>query len=173
MTGTTFAFRPLTEEDARIMIDWRYEGRAAFYDLAPEDFAEILEELTSYRAATDEAGELAGFFVFGAGAQVPGGRDAGLYPPDALDVGLGLRPDLVGQGLGTRFVVTGLADARGCLVPPPRRFRLSVAVWNERAIRAYARAGFVPGPRCPSMVRGTETTFLLMTMPEPEETDEA
>ncbi len=162
MTGTTFAFRPLTEEDARIMIDWRYEGRAAFYDLAPEDFAEILEELTSYRAATDEAG-----------AQVPGGRDAGLYPPDALDVGLGLRPDLVGQGLGTRFVVTGLADARGCLVPPPRRFRLSVAVWNERAIRAYARAGFVPGPRCPSMVRGTETTFLLMTMPEPEETDEA
>ena len=162
-----FAFRPLTEDDARAMITWRYPGPYAFYALDAADLAEILAELPVYLAAVDERGEVVGFFSWGPGAQTPGGHRAGLYPPDALDVGLGLRPDLVGRGLGPAFVAAGLAHLRQTLSPPPERFRLSVATFNERAIRAYARAGFRPGPRFLSPVRGVETEFLLMLTPDP------
>ena len=162
-----FAFRPLTEDDARVMTAWRYPGPYAFYDLDAADLAEVLAELPDYLAAADEIGNLAGFFSSGPGAQVPGGHRAGLYPPDALDIGLGLRPDLVGRGLGPAFVAAGLAHLRDNLSPPPERFRLSVATFTARAIRAYARAGFRSGPRFLSPVRGVETEFLLMLTPDP------
>ena len=160
-----FLLRPFTEDDARALVGWRYDGPYAFYDPAAEDLPAILAELPAYAAAEDGWGALAGFFVFGAGARVPGGERAGLYPPGALDVGLGLRPDLVGRGLGAGFVAAGLAYVRGRVAPPPARFRLSVAAWNLRAVRAYERAGFRPGPRFTSPVRGKETAFLLMTTP--------
>ena len=166
-----FSFRPLREDDARAMAAWRYEGPYAFYDLTSEDVDEVLAELPSYLAAVDERDQLAGFFASGPGAQVPGGQRAGLYGPDALDVGLGLRPDLVGRGLGPAFIAAGLADLRARIVPSPARFRLSVAAWNERAIRAYTRAGFRAGPRFLSPVRGVDTEFLLMETPVPAEAD--
>ena len=60
-------------------------------------------------------------------------------PPD-LDYGLGLRPDLTGQGLGVEFFVAGLDLARERY--RPRRIFLHVAEFNERARRVYERAGF-------------------------------
>ncbi len=162
-----FEFRPMTEADARAMTEWRYEGAYAFYDLAPDDLAELLGELPAYVAATDETGELLGFFSFGPGAQTPGGHRAGLYAEGALDIGLGLRPDLTGRGLGQSFVRAGLDYARTHVTPAPAQFRLSVATFNDRAIRAYERAGFRAGPRFTSAVRGVETEFLLMTTDPP------
>ena len=53
---------------------------------------------------------------------------------------LGIRPDLTGQGLGARFIEAGLQYATEEW--SPKRFRLWVAWWNERALRAYRRAGF-------------------------------
>lgn len=156
-------FRPLTEADARAIAGWRYDGPWAVYDAGPDDLAEMLAGLAHSVAAVAAAADLVGFLVFGAGAEVAGGRRAGLYPPIALDVGLGLRPDLVGRGGGTAFVRAGLAWACRHLDPTPTRFRLSVAAWNIRAIRAYEGAGFARGARFGSASRGTATEFLLMT----------
>jgi ribosomal-protein-alanine N-acetyltransferase len=82
----------------------------------------------AYWAAQDEAGELVGYFSF--------------KPKDeeTLELGLGLRPDLTGQGLGGSFLAAGLEFARTHFAPA--RFVLSVATFNERAIRVYERAGF-------------------------------
>ena len=70
---------------------------------------------------------LVGFFNF-----VPEGHEVRL--------GLGMRPDLTGRGLAQPFIEAGLEYARAQW--EPLRFRLWVARWNERALRAYRRAGF-------------------------------
>lgn len=65
-----------------------------------------------------------------------------LDPDGALCFGLGMRPDLTGQGkgLGLAFVRAGLNFARERFAPPA--FRLYVLTWNERAVRVYEQAGF-------------------------------
>jgi RimJ/RimL family protein N-acetyltransferase len=83
-----------------------------------------------------------GFFCFGQSAQVPEGHATGTYAdPRALDVGLGLRPDLTGCGLGLSFVLAGLDIALATF--HPSQFRMSVDTFNRRAIAVYERAGFV------------------------------
>jgi [ribosomal protein S18]-alanine N-acetyltransferase len=59
--------------------------------------------------------------------------------PSDLDYGLGLRPDLTGQGLGLEFFRAGVAFARERY--QPQRVYLHVAEFNERARRVYERAG--------------------------------
>src|SRR5207244_6346240 len=59
---------------------------------------------------------------------------------DEVRLGLGMRPDLTGRGLAQPFIEAGLDYARAEW--RPKRFRLWVAWWNERALRAYRRAGF-------------------------------
>jgi ribosomal-protein-alanine N-acetyltransferase len=127
------AFSPLTQEEAEAIAEWHYEPPYDFYDAREDanDLAELLDPLRRgdrYFSAREVGGELIGFFQF---------ERAG----DVVDVGLGLRPDLTGQGFGLRFLEHGLAFARDHLAP--RRFTLSVAEFNERAITVYERAGFV------------------------------
>lgn len=57
--------------------------------------------------------------------------------PGLVDVGWGLRPDLMGKGLGTRLIEAALAAHEGA------GHRIAVLAWNERARRAPARCGFV------------------------------
>ena len=109
------------------MATWRYEPPYDFYDgdvdpvLNPERFYEAL----------DEDGSLVGNYYF---------EEKG----DALEIGLGLRPDLTGRGLGLEFLLAGIDFGR-------RRFGLravilNVAAFNERAIKVYER-GRVPRDR--------------------------
>jgi [ribosomal protein S18]-alanine N-acetyltransferase len=114
----------LSQEGHTEMRSWRYPPPYDFYDgdvdppLNPERFF----------GAFDGDGELLGFYYFEE------------KPPD-LDYGLGLRPDLVGQGLGLEFFRAGLDFARERY--RPRRVYLHVAEFNERARKVYERAGFV------------------------------
>ncbi len=57
-----------------------------------------------------------------------------------MRLGLGMRPDLTGHGFAQPFIQAGLDYA--ALEWRPRRSRHWVASWNERALRAYRRAGF-------------------------------
>src|SRR5206468_9220263 len=66
-----------------------------------------------YQAVRDEDGELVGFCTFGEDARVAGY----IYPDDALDIGVGMRPDLVGRGLGLAFTREVLDFARRELAP--------------------------------------------------------
>jgi RimJ/RimL family protein N-acetyltransferase len=143
MTGLSFL--PMGAEDALAIQAWRYDGPYAVYNMGGDGAAEPDEELMDRRspffAVRDARGELVGFFNAGTSAQVWGSADPGLYAGDrTLVVGLGLRPDLTGQGLGLAFVEACLAFARAQFAP--RRFRLYVLTFNERAIRVYERAGF-------------------------------
>jgi [ribosomal protein S18]-alanine N-acetyltransferase len=156
---------PMTAEAAGTVLAWRYEGIYAFYDADPHDLHDGLQEMLdgSYYAATDEQGALVGFFCFGAPAQVPGGHLYGLYADDALDIGLGMRPDLTGRRLGRDFLTAGLDFARQRFAPAT--FRLAVAAFNQRAIHLYEKVGFQAVATFVSPTRRSETVFLLMTLP--------
>lgn len=156
-----FAFRAITAADVEAIVAWRYPAPYSFYDWDPaDDPAELLDPAVHCVVSDDNMGGLAGFICFGSGGQTPGGRQAGLYDEPLLDVGLGLRPDLTGRGLGLGFVNTALDIGQARF--RPAGFRLSVASFNERAIRVYERAGFVRGERFLSPVHGVDAEFLLM-----------
>ena len=126
-------FTPMTQEDAETIADWHYEPPYDFYDARadPGDLALLLDPARRADrsfSARDETGELLGFFTYA--------RDG-----DTITVGLGLRPDRTGRGLGHAFVEEGLEFARSRYAPT--RFRLSVAEFNERAFKVYERSGFV------------------------------
>jgi [ribosomal protein S18]-alanine N-acetyltransferase len=162
MSGPGYVFEPMSDEQARAVVAWRYEAPYDFYDVAndPEGLEELLgppERREGYYAVLSDD-ELVGFFCYG-----PGGRLQGFdYPDDgSVDVGLGLRPDLTGRGRGLGFVRAGLEFGRRSF--SPAGFRLFVATFNERAIRVYERAGF---RRLEVFVRykdGVDQPFLLMT----------
>jgi len=138
-----FTLTDMSELDARTIQTWRYEEPYTIYSYAQseEGLAEMLEPRSPHYAVHNEQGELVGFFCYGTSAQVWENAVPALYDDEGtVAVGLGLRPDLTGQGLGLGFVVAGLTFAREHFAP--RRFRLFVLAFNERARRVYERAGF-------------------------------
>ena len=152
MTASGYLFRPMSEEHAREIAAWRYEVPYDFYDTVndQDDLAELLDPKRregAYFSAFDERGALVGFFQFENKGQ-------------SVEVGLGLRPDLTGKGLGLGFLLAGLEFARRRF--SPARFRLSVATFNERAIRVYERAGFQRVKVFTHHTNGGEHPFLLM-----------
>lgn len=137
-------FKPIDEANAYRFVNWHYVMPYDVYDMAntPEEAEAAVRyfldpDINCY-AITDESGELLAFCTFGLDGQVPGGD----YSDDALDIGLGIRPDLTGQGLGSHFVQAVLAFARRTFEPPA--FRVTIAGFNQRAQKVWQKAGFRP-----------------------------
>ncbi len=139
-----FTFTLMNEADAHAIQRWRYAEPYAIYGHAAsaESLVDMLEQRSPYYAVRDEAGKIAGFFCFGTAAQVWFNDVPALYSANkTIDIGLGLRPDLTGKGLGTAFVRAGMDFASEQFAP--LRFRLFVLAFNQRAIRVYERVGFL------------------------------
>lgn len=155
-----FAFRPLNEADAEQVIAWRYAPPYEVYNLSPADRAVLLDPRNAYFAADDEDGQLIGFCCFGPEARVPGGS----YGEDTgLDIGVGLRPDATGQGLGPKLIRNALDLGRR--IYGAHRFGVTVAAFNERAVRAAQRAGFTRTGRFIQTESRREWVQLLAQIP--------
>jgi [ribosomal protein S18]-alanine N-acetyltransferase len=156
-----FTLKQITRSDARAISRWRYEEPYSIYDGDPTSVDALLQPRFAYHSVYDERGDLTGYFCFGEDAQVVAGKRRGLYEVEpALDVGLGMRPDLTGRGLGEEFVHAGLRFARETYSPPA--FRLTVATFNQRAIRVYERAGFEIVERFGADTQSADKEWLLM-----------
>jgi len=136
--------RQASLETLAAMAIWRYDPPYDFYDgdeepvKNPERFFEV----------RDEQGVLVGFYYFEQRA-------------DALEYGLGMRPDLTGRGLGLEFVRVGLEFARRRFAP--ERIVLNVAAFNDRARIVYERAGFrLTGKHVRTFSRWGDVEFLEM-----------
>ena len=121
----------LTDEHAAAIGEWQYEFPYEWYDTSNDPrkvelFARPAQR-EGLRAVIGDDGELVGFFNF-------------VREGDEVRLGLGMRPDLTGHGFAQPFIRAGLDYA--ALEWRPRKFRLWVARWNERALRAYRSAGF-------------------------------
>ena len=136
-----YRFSPITMEEASEVLRWRYHDLTYVLQPADESFDDDLRALLrpdyNYYAVHDATGVLVGFCCYGEDAQVAGGD----YAAPALDIGMGLRPDLVGQGRASRFL-QAILDW-GVETFEPEMFRCTVAAANPRSQRMFARAGFM------------------------------
>jgi [ribosomal protein S18]-alanine N-acetyltransferase len=137
-----YGIRPMEAEDADIISRWAYEGEYALYNM--ENTGECIAELMNGKnyAALDSVGELIGYYCFHESAQVPAGRTTGAYADNSfLDIGLGMKPQLCGHGMGYGFLCRGIDFGKQQFLTAS--FRLTVAEFNQRAIKVYEKAGFV------------------------------
>ena len=128
---------PATASDVAQFVSWRYNGSDGVYDLDPGDADWFLDPSLHCHVIRRD-GVVEAFCTFGEDARVPGGD----YPDDALDLGIGTRPGLVGGGRGTERTRSLLALADGLFGPGARR--VTVADWNERAQKVAKANGFEP-----------------------------
>jgi ribosomal-protein-alanine N-acetyltransferase len=151
-----FVIRAMTAADAQTITTWRYPGPYSFYDVDadPADLAELLDPSQWGRRyfAADQGGELTGFFVF-------------KVEHDVMEIGLGLRPDLTGKGLGRGFVQAGIDYAATHFGATD--LALAVAAFNHRAITVYERAGFRAVGRYQHSTNGGVHEFVRMARRPP------
>ena len=152
-------------ENACRIARWKYEGIYSFYSL--DGSSECINELLNgtYYHVTDETEGLLGYFCYGRSAQVPAGDNVGAYSDCSLtDIGLGMRPDLCGNGRGLEFLNCGLKFGSEWL--GAGKYRLTVAAFNLRAIRVYEKAGFRMQMSFISQSDAGDTEFITMVRPD-------
>jgi len=151
-----WALAPMTQAEAEEIAAWRYPGEYRFYDadFLADDLSELLEPARrgdQYYSAHGPDGSIEGF------AQLKR-RSGG----DEIEIGLGLRPDLTGCGLGAAFTEAVVELVRA--VRDPRRVTLAVVAWNVRAITVYDRVGFVETGREVRSFAGRDWEFIHMEL---------
>jgi RimJ/RimL family protein N-acetyltransferase len=139
--------RPITADDVRHILTWRYEPPYDIYNMgsAVPDAIELAEALDYFlrppyyfqAMLRQPAGELAAFCSFGQDGQVAGGD----YRNPAIDIGMGVHPQYTGQGLGHIFAGAAIDFARQNFNPP--RLRVTIAKFNRRAQKVWERHDFL------------------------------
>lgn len=147
----TYTFTPMTSEYAHeIVANWKYEGDFSIYDYSNEKEHMLDEEgwKTGIFAVLNESNELIGecsiefYDEEGNYTEYEDFTNTQLINRRELWIGFGMRPDLVGKGIGPGFV-----DA--CVQFSIKHFNyegqyifLGVATFNQRALKAYQKCGF-------------------------------
>lgn len=133
----TLRFRRLTVREAIAASRWRYPGDYAMYNLGmiPLAIGALMStpaftssRITCYAIATPSDPLIGVFSLIWRGSDV--------------EMGIGLRPDINGHGLGLAAMRLGMEEARERYAP--KTFSLNVATFNRRAVSVYERAGFLP-----------------------------
>lgn len=148
-----FRILSMTQKNAQIIADqWKYEGIYSFYDISadPEDYQEfVTPDLRSDKYfEVYGKNELVGFFV--------------VEPEDhhKIELGLGLKPEFCGKGLGKDFLC-----AIENYVGIHYKFKtivLWVAAFNKRAIRLYQKCGYIQTDEEERQTNGATYRFLCM-----------
>ena len=149
-----YEFEFMTQEQAEeIAFNWHYDAEYSFYDMKAdkEDLAEFLDTQKrgdSYFVVTKDD-DIIGFFSFNKIAI------------NTIDIGLGMRPNLIGKRNGSGFLKAGLEFAKSKY--SPKKITLSVATFNQRAIKVYRKLGFEDVGTFMQDTNGSRFEFLKMT----------
>ncbi|MCC2248479.1 GNAT family N-acetyltransferase [Virgibacillus sp. AGTR] len=148
-----YSFKPMTQEQAEIIAyEWHYDGEYRFYNMEEdqEDLQEFLNperRQGSHFIVHDEKNELVGFFTYHCGDH-------------KVEIGLGMKPELTGLGLGLSFLQAGIQFAEKKYIC--QRLTLSVASFNQRAIKVYKKAGFQTVESFTQHTNGSNYEFIKM-----------
>lgn len=129
----TYKFKIMNQEQAEeIAFGWHYDGEYSFYDMEADK--DDLEEFLNSNIRKDSlysvmmCKELIGFL------------NINQADVRTFEIGLGMRPDLTGKGEGLTFLKSCIEFAKGKF--NPEKITLSVATFNQRAIKVYRKIGF-------------------------------
>lgn len=133
-------YRPADEAFAREFLSWQYEPPYDIYNCPPLKMEEYVfynsDPANHVYAMFDQENTLVGYCSYGRDAQVSGGD----YSQAALDIGMMIKPEWTGQGLGATFAADVIRN--GIEIYAPRRLRVTVAAFNTRARRVWEKHGF-------------------------------
>ncbi len=155
------SFQPMDRVSAAAIVTWRYEPPYDFYNGSRDGddaITAMIDPTNQFVAIRERDLGLAAFCSFGLDGQVPGGD----YSAEALDLGLGIRPDLTGHGWGSSFVAAVIAQAK--TIHTPKRLRVTIAEFNQRARLVWERAGFHFVQRF--LAENTQTPFIILIRDE-------
>ena len=123
--------RELTDEEAARPLGWSYPAPFSTYDAK----GALGREHGFF--AVEEDGDFVGYGVTGKEARVAGVEEE----EGTIDVGYGMRPDLIGQGRGRAFV-GAILDFAVATDPTATRLRMSILDWNVRSRLVAEAHGF-------------------------------
>jgi [ribosomal protein S18]-alanine N-acetyltransferase len=151
--SVTYRFEKMTQQEAEeIAYNWHYDGEYSFYDMEAdkEDLAEFLNpKLRGDSVFTVYIGEeIVGYFSVNKTASI------------TYDIGLGMRPDLTGKRMGLDFLKAGMDFVKSRF--NPEIITLSVATFNQRAIKVYRKMGFIDFDTFMQNTNGGAYEFLRM-----------
>ncbi|KAA0965802.1 GNAT family N-acetyltransferase [Sporosarcina sp. ANT_H38] len=150
-----YEFEIMSQEQAEeIAYNWHYDGEYSFYNMEAdkEDLVEFLDPQKrddSYFVVTKD-NDIVGFFSFNE------------VTKNTIDIGLGLRPELTYNGNGLGFMEIGLEFAKSKYTP--EKITLSVATFNQRAIKVYRKMGFEEGNTFMQDTNGSSFEFMEMIL---------
>lgn len=162
-TELHFKINEMSENHAKEISTWTYNEPYSIYD--GDGSEEFIKELIdgSYYSVIDKNDDLVGYYCFGVSAQVPAGKQYQVYDDVSfIDIGLGMRPDLCGEGNGYGFFNNGLKFAESKF--SSKKFRLTVAAFNHRAIKLYEKIGFIKKVTFVRELSDRNITFLVMEL---------
>lgn len=147
-----FTFIETTQAEALIIAnEWHYAKPYDFYDIQSdeEDYEEFTHSDTRKNTYSvfDDTHDLIGYITFNVS--------------DSIEIGLGMKPNLTGIGLGESFLNSTLLFIHS-LYPSINKFTLKVATFNERAIKVYKRCGFKEKQKIMMDTNGSIYEFLEM-----------
>ncbi|KWX80804.1 acetyltransferase [Paenibacillus riograndensis] len=131
----TFYSVPMDVAHAAEICQWVYKPPYNIYGWMPweqmqalgVEFGDPRLRSEQYVSVVNGQGALCGF--------------AQLFPMEGVvRLGVGMRPDLCGHGMGHLFMNAVVKEALKRY--PDREIDLEVLTWNQRAIRAYQKSGF-------------------------------
>jgi len=135
------SFRPVNEGDVQQFLTWRYPPPYDIYnfedEVTPKEIEYYLIPPFQFHVMLDVEGSIIAYCSFGEDGQVAGGD----YSKNALDIGLGLRPNLTSQGKGIDYVQEVINFAIDTF--NPNALRVTIAEFNLRAQKVWQKAGFV------------------------------
>lgn len=157
-----FDFAQMDECSVKAIVNWHYPFPFDFYNIDSsiplvDLLAIYLDPFYQFHRIHNGDGQLVGFCSFGLDGQVPGGD----YSMSALDIGLGMHPDMIGKGKGGDFFAAIMQFA--IKEYDPTTLRLTVADFNSRAIKVYTKSGFTSWQHFSDDRNGVSFTSFIKT----------
>ncbi|WP_261384286.1 GNAT family N-acetyltransferase [Planococcus sp. CPCC 101016] len=148
-----YTIQAMSQKQAEeIAANWHYAGEYSFYDMDAdqEDLQAFLDQKMRKESyfIIKQNNEVIGFYSF-----IPVGNNT-------IDIGLGMKPNLTGNGKGFEFLKVGLDFAKSKY--DPEQIILSVATFNKRAIKVYKKIGFKEVEYFMQTTNGGNFEFLKM-----------